>query len=140
MTWAGAAAVRHCDAMSVIPVFRCNDAPGVISFLVEAFGFEVAASYEGENGRIDHAELRWPGGGSVMLGSAEGREDDVFGEPRPTSVYVVCDDPDGLHDRAVVAGAEIIYPLTDEDYGSRGFSAKDPAGNIWSFGTYAGSA
>ena len=25
---------------------------------------------------------------------------------------------------------------TDQDYGSRDFSARDPEGNIWSFGTY----
>ena len=27
--------------------------------------------------------------------------------------------------------------LTDTDYGSRDFSARDPEGNVWSFGTYA---
>ena len=27
--------------------------------------------------------------------------------------------------------------LTDQDYGSRDFSARDLEGNLWSFGTYA---
>jgi hypothetical protein len=27
----------------------------------------------------------------------------------------------------------------DEDYGSRGFTARDPEGNLWSFGTYRGA-
>ena len=50
--------------------------------------------------------------------------------------YVVSDDPDSLHDRAVVAaGAEIIVGPHDTDYGSREF-ARDPEGNRWSFGTY----
>jgi hypothetical protein len=31
---------------------------------------------------------------------------------------------------------QIVYPLTDQAYGSRDFSAKDPAGNVFSFGTY----
>ena len=26
---------------------------------------------------------------------------------------------------------------TDQDYGSRDFVARDPEGNLWSFGTYA---
>lgn len=125
--------------MTVIPTFRCNDAPKVIEFLQAAFGLEVVARHDGEGGRVDHAELRWPSGGTVMLGSAEGRESDLFGKLGPASIYLVCDDPDGLHDRAVAAGAEIVYPLTDEEYGSRGFSAVDPAGNVWSFGTYAGA-
>jgi uncharacterized glyoxalase superfamily protein PhnB len=54
------------------------------------------------------------------------------------SVYLVSDDPDGLFERADAAGAEVIRPLRDEDYGSRGFSIRDPEGNLWSIGTYAG--
>jgi|TARA_B100000929_G_scaffold226_1_gene233 uncharacterized glyoxalase superfamily protein PhnB len=56
----------------------------------------------------------------------------------PISVYVVTDQPDELYRRAVEADAEIIRGLNDEDYGSRGFSATDPEGNVWSFGTYVG--
>ncbi len=29
-----------------------------------------------------------------------------------------------------------MIPLRDEDYGSRGYTALDPEGNAWSFGTY----
>jgi uncharacterized glyoxalase superfamily protein PhnB len=29
--------------------------------------------------------------------------------------------------------------MRDEDYGSRGFTARDPEGVTWSFGTYAGA-
>jgi uncharacterized glyoxalase superfamily protein PhnB len=53
-------------------------------------------------------------------------------------VYVVTDHPDDVHDRAVAAGAELVQPLRDEDYGSRGFTVSDPEGNLWSFGTYRG--
>jgi len=54
----------------------------------------------------------------------------------PGSVYVVVGDPDAHHDRAKAAGAEIVAGLTDTDYGSRDYSARDPDGNLWSFGTY----
>jgi uncharacterized glyoxalase superfamily protein PhnB len=53
-------------------------------------------------------------------------------------VYVVCDNPDELFERAVGAGAELVRGLRDEDYGSRGFTVRDPEGNLWSFGTYGG--
>ncbi len=53
-------------------------------------------------------------------------------------VYVVTADVDALHDRAVAAGAEIVVALHDTDYGSRDFTARDPEGARWSFGTYAG--
>jgi uncharacterized glyoxalase superfamily protein PhnB len=53
---------------------------------------------------------------------------------------VVTDDPDGLHDRALKAGATIVQELRETDYGSRDFAARDPEGNLWSFGTYRGEA
>jgi superfamily I DNA/RNA helicase len=35
-----------------------------------------------------------------------------------------------------LAGAEVVRDLIDEDYGSRGYTARDLEGNVWSFGTY----
>lgn len=76
-----------------------------------------------------------------MLGSSA-RDDSSIAElpPGVGSVYVVCDQPDELHDRALAAGASITRGLTDEDYGSRGFTSRDPEGVYWSFGTYGGAA
>ena len=34
------------------------------------------------------------------------------------------------------AGAAIDRPLEDQHYGSRHYTARDPEGNLWSFGTY----
>jgi uncharacterized glyoxalase superfamily protein PhnB len=51
----------------------------------------------------------------------------------------VSDQPDALYERAMAAGAELVQGLRDEDYGARGFSVRDPEGNIWSFGTYRGA-
>ena len=51
---------------------------------------------------------------------------------------VVTDEPDALCERATAAGATLVRPLRDEDYGSRGFTVSDPEGNLWSFGTYRG--
>ena len=50
--------------------------------------------------------------------------------------YVVVTDADAHHAQAVAAGAEIVSPPTDLDYGSRDYGARDPEGNRWSFGTY----
>jgi uncharacterized glyoxalase superfamily protein PhnB len=125
----------------VWPIVSYRDARAALVFLSEAFGFEVTAVHPPDEGPVAHAVARWPLGGGVMFGSAEGVGDPLFANRPPAgqqSLYVVTDDPDGLHDRAVAAGAEIARPLKDEDYGSRGFTARDPEGNLWSFGTYAG--
>ena len=85
-----------------------------------------------------HAELGF-GGDVVMIGSARESEWSQHAPP-PCSgaVYVVVkDDIDAHHDRAKAAGAEIVYGLRDQDYVSRDYSARDPEGNLRSFGTYA---
>jgi uncharacterized glyoxalase superfamily protein PhnB len=126
---------------SVWPVLAYRDARGAIDFLAKAFGFEERACYalEDDANVVVHAEMRWPDGGGIMFGSA-GRDDSPFGQRAPgnDSVYVVCDDPDALFERATAVGAEVVRYLRDEDYGSRGFTVRDPEGNLWSFGTYAG--
>ena len=118
------------------PTTRCKNPRALIDFLVEAFGFEEHFTVPGECGKgIIHAQIRWPGGGGVMLGDDEVGDADRLALPSgPISVYVVTDEPDAIHDRAVAAGATIVRNLTDEEYGSRGFSAADPEGNVWSFG------
>ena len=128
------------DSPVVWPSIRCGDTRALIDFLVAAFGFEEQFTVPGEDGKgIIHAQIRWPGGGGVMLGDAEGGDAFHLSLPfGPVSIYVVTDQPDALHDRAVAVGATIVRGLRDEDYGSRGFSATDPEGNLWSFGTYAG--
>lgn len=127
-------------APTVWPGLACTDAPGAIRFLVEAFGFEERLVVPGErDGEIVHAELRWPEGGGVMLNTAAGDGDVHFTKPGASSVYVVTDTPDAVCERAAAAGAEIVRGLRDEHYGSRGFVARDPEGNLWSFGTYRGA-
>jgi uncharacterized glyoxalase superfamily protein PhnB len=123
----------------VWPTLRYADAPAAIRFLVEAFGFKEAAVYADDEGVVGHAELRWPGGGGIMLGSD--RPDSVIAD-QPAgvgSVYIVTDEPDALFAQARAAGARVVKGLTDEEYGSRGFTVRDPEGVYWSFGTYAGA-
>jgi uncharacterized glyoxalase superfamily protein PhnB len=126
---------------AVWPILTYRDARAAMTFLRDAFGFEETAviARESDPSIVEHAEMRWPLGGGVMLGSA-GKDDSPFGQRTPgnDSVYVVCDDPDGLFARATAAGAEVVRGLADEDYGSRGFTVRDLDGNLWSFGTYGG--
>ncbi len=129
----------HATAV-VWPTLSYADAPAAIRFLVEAFGFEETAVHPGETeGTVAHAELRWPGGGGVMLGSV--RADSVAADlpPGVGSIYIVVDDPDALFERARAAGATVVRGLVDTDYGSRDFSVRDPEGVYWSFGTYGGA-
>jgi uncharacterized glyoxalase superfamily protein PhnB len=131
--------MTNTPAKQVWPTLRATDARGLIKFLTEAFGFEETVVY-GEGDRVDHAQLSWPEGGGIMMGSArpEGENDDWPIKPGSFGAYVVTDDPDAVHAKAVAAGAKILMALHETDYGSRNFAAADPEGNRWSFGTYRG--
>ncbi|MBP7000086.1 VOC family protein [Amaricoccus sp.] len=119
---------------SLFPALRYRDAPGAADWLERAFGFARHAVHEGPDGSVAHAELRY-GNGMVMFGSARLTEPAnpwTEGE----GVYVAVDDIDAHYARAVAAGAEILRPLADTDYGAREYTARDPEGHLWSFGTY----
>jgi len=116
--------------MKLYPTLRYDDPRAALDWLEHVIGFERVAVHEGEDGTIEHAELRW-GEDLIMLGPPN----EAF--PRsPGAVYVTCEDPDAAHARAKEAGGEISMELTDQEYGNREFAVRDPEGNTWSFGTY----
>jgi uncharacterized glyoxalase superfamily protein PhnB len=126
---------------SIIPTMRYRDAAAAIEWLCKAFGFEEHLVVPGQNGAIAHAELTL-GNGMIMLGS---EHDDAFdkllkppepGHPVTQSPYIIVADVDAHYAKAKAAGAEIVMDIKDEDYGGRGYSARDPEGYLWSFGSY----
>jgi uncharacterized glyoxalase superfamily protein PhnB len=68
-----------------------------------------------------------------MLGDWRG--DDDHRTPGQGWAYVVVDDLEAHLTTAREAGAEIVDELQVLDYGSF-YAARDPEGNLWSFGTY----
>lgn len=117
---------------------KANDAPALIDYYVDTFGFVLAVRY-GEGDRVDHAQLNWPeGSGGIMLGSV--RPDGAWSrEPGTAGGYIVTGDPDALYQRVLAKKADIIIPLSKTDYGSNEFAVRDPEGNLWSFGDYRGA-
>lgn len=116
---------------------QAHNAPELIDFYVETFGFVVAARY-GDGDRVDHAQLNWPEGiGGVMLGSHKPGTN-WCREPGSAGGYVVTNDPQALYERVLSHKAEIVRPLAKTDYGANEFAVRDPEGNLWSFGDYTG--
>ena len=78
-----------------------------------------------------------------MVGSV--RADDGIASPKVLgaatqmlAVYV--EDPDRHFECAQAVGANILYPPTDTDFGSREYHVLDVEGHPWTFGTYRPSA
>jgi uncharacterized glyoxalase superfamily protein PhnB len=124
------------DARSnIFPVLRYRDARAAIDWLVGAFGFETKEVHEGPDGSIAHAELRF-GPGVLGLSSAATTPGSNPWTTVRQGVYARVADVDAHHDRARAAGADVVMPPTDLDYGSREYSARDLGGHLWGFGTY----
>ena len=126
----------------IMPTMRYRDAPAAIDWLCNVFGFARHAVYANPDGTIAHAELTL-GGGMIMLGSTKNDEygrgfksPDELGAAETRSAYIVVSDADAVYARAQSAGATVVRPLQNTDYGSREFSARDPEGHSWSVGTY----
>ena len=126
-------------APSIIPCLRYSDAPAAIEWLKRAFGFTENFIVPGPDNTIAHAQLAY-GTGMIMVGS---QQDDALAMRSPCdlggisgSIYIVVEDTDAHYARAVEAGAEIVRELEDTPYGSRDYSARDPEGHLWNFGTY----
>ena len=122
---------------NIYPSMYYRDAPAAIEFLRTAFGFEPVLLIPGENGAIDHAELRL-GAGIVMLGTAGRHEgtaspSDLGG--RHGGVCVTVGDVAAHCRVAKAAGAHITRELATMDYGT-GYSATDREGHEWHFSDY----
>jgi len=122
----------------VYPSLSYDDAPAAIEWLCRAFGFKKRFVVPGPDGTITHSELAF---GTVVIMVSTSRPEAGRISPRrlPAVNQAICvriDDPDAHYERAVAAGAIIIEGLKDEEYGSRGYMAKDPEGHLWYFGTY----
>ncbi len=92
---------------------------------------------------VHHAQLT-VGNGMIMLGSVNtdnewGRQiaqpPDV-GMRETQSPCVIVADVDAYYARAKNVGAGIVMDISDQAYGGRGYSCRDPEGHLWWFGSY----
>ena len=124
--------------VSMYPILGYRDLPGAIDWLCRVFSFEPLELVKNDDGTYAHVELRL-GDGVIMptTQSSNPSADNPWEQPLTTQgLYVALDGVDAHYERAVAAGAEILRPLADTDYGSREYTARDLEGNLWSFGTY----
>ncbi|MEO2023295.1 MAG: VOC family protein [Pirellulaceae bacterium] len=123
---------------NIYPALTYDDAPGAIEWLCRAFGFTQRLVVPGSDGAIAHSELSL-GSGVIMVSSPKPEMGRVGAGSLPAvsqCISVWIENPDTHYERAKAAGAEIVHELQDEEYGSRGYMAKDVEGNLWYFGTY----
>jgi PhnB protein len=120
---------------TVTPRLVVSDGGAAISFYCQAFGAqELGERFTGPGGEVIHAEIRI--GDSVVMITEDGAEGPVR-SPGRLGGMVTCvlalywPDVDAAWERAVSAGAEVVYPLENQFYGERGGRLRDPFGQQW---------
>lgn len=115
----------------IIPQLSAHDVDAYITFLADAFGFEVT-EYWRDPSDPNHINVEAALDGAVVGIGRAARD-----RPRPggMGLYVVLDDVDAHYERAKAAGAEISSELSDQPWGHRMYGAVDPEGHEWGFAT-----
>ncbi|WP_036567730.1 hypothetical protein [Nocardia sp. BMG51109] len=122
--------------MSAIrPYVMVDDARVYGAFLERTFGAQVSTMIPLESNpeRVIHAEARI-GDSSVFFadsGPDGGRCLSSPAEPVHVQLWATVPDPDGVHDRAIAAGARSAAAVTIQDDGSRTGGFVDPFGTLW---------
>jgi uncharacterized glyoxalase superfamily protein PhnB len=109
---------------TIIPTLKYTDAATAIDWLCNAFGCQKQLVVAGENGSgasaFDRLQKTPQAAGGVVT----------------QSPYIVVEDVDAHCRRALDAGAQIVMPPADQDYGGRLYACRDPEGYLCNFGSY----
>lgn len=108
------------------------DAAKAIAFYLETFGAEEISRFEGDEGKIVHAELRFGDAVFTLKDEEPGTPDvgpaSLAGSPVILELNVA--DVDAIGAAMEKAGATVIYPIQDHPYGRVG-RLRDPFGHVW---------
>jgi PhnB protein len=122
-------------ATRIMPMLSLRDAARAIEFYERAFGARELTRLTSPEGRIvatmaiDDAEF-----GVVDEAPQAGNlsPDALGGTSVRISLHVA--DPDAVAQRAIDAGADLLFPVEDQPYGMRQGRVKDPFGHHWLIG------
>jgi PhnB protein len=122
----GKAAFAPCLSLTVV-------APAV-EFYKKAFGAEEVLIVKNDDGSVHVAELAFEGVTfhlhQEMPGAMKEKAPQTVGGTT-VEIGVFLNDPDPLMDNALAAGARLISPMKDYEYGYRQGSFEDPFGHHW---------
>jgi PhnB protein len=111
---------------SLSPYIVVDDGQGLINFLEAAFEATVMRRFDGEDGRIIHAEVQIDDTILMLSGSGEGFP------AVPVWLHLYVADVDQSYSRALAAGGQSIKkPLHEEGDPDKRGGVQDPAGNTW---------
>lgn len=114
----------------LMPFFNPVGATKLIDFLKRAFGAEEVERHQSPEGIVQHAKIRIVDS-IIETGEAHGPW-----QPRPMHFMLYVDDADAWYARAMnIEGAISMGEPSDQPYGARVGTIKDPFDNVWYIAT-----
>jgi PhnB protein len=131
---------------TITPSLSVPDAKAAVAFYAKALGATVIERHDEPDGKISNVILRI-GDSPLMLSddtSQHARNQAHEGwprSPRPgatssTAMYIYVPDADAVFERALKAGASVIAPVADQEWGDRLGGFRDPFGYVWNVATH----
>lgn len=119
----------------VAPMLSVRNGARAIEFYQAAFGAEVLFRADAEGGEVV-AELS---AGESGFWVADESPQHLNFSPESlggctTRMILIAGDPDAVFERAVAAGATVVWPVADQSYGWRVGRVVDPFGHHWEIG------
>ncbi|ANS78925.1 Glyoxalase family protein [Serinicoccus hydrothermalis] len=116
------------------PKLVVRDADAALTFYAEVLGARLLTRHTmGES--VVFAALELPDGGQVQVKDPDDADPAPAGGGTGVILDVLTDDPDAVMARALERGAEEVFPVDDQPYGSRQGRFRDPFGHQWIVGT-----
>ena len=120
------------------PYLIVKGAADAIEFYKRAFGATEMLRMADPQGRVGHAEIRI-GDSVIML--ADEHPAMGYRSPRAlggssVSILLYLENVDAVFDRAVSAGGKALRPVTNQFYGDRSGTLRDPFGHSWHLATH----
>lgn len=124
---------------TVTPYLVIKGCADAIEFYKKAFGAEERFRMAGPGGSVAHAEMQV--GNAIIMMSEEFPGGEGVGSPATlggstVNVHLYVEDADAAFQRAIDAGAKVLYPMEDAFWGDRYGKVADPFGHVWGIATH----
>ncbi len=117
------------DILGLHPRLVVEGADAALAFYTAALGGEVTERYT-MDGRVVHSMVT---AGPIRFAVKDAGDGDPApsGGGVPVIMSLDVSDADAVAERMLAAGATVIHPVSDHDYGDRGGRLADPFGHQW---------
>jgi PhnB protein len=121
------------NSSMVIPMLVCRNVAAQIQFCKMVFPAIELGRRPGPDGNAAHSLLTINGGMIILeaewpsLASRAPQQDGSS----PVVIFVYVEDVDAVMERAVTAGAKILFPPKNQFWGDRTARMIDPEGHVW---------